>query len=134
MEEKQNNQNKENIEFYPCKTPVDEEGDILFNDNRQVLFYSNGLYDVVSTESYWEDCKQEFVWIPCKREEMIAGDIVYAKHDENETFDKPYRVCKIINNTQHVKVFDDKDISVSIDFDYGHYNYWYKLVRKKDLK
>ena len=129
----QNNENKEDIEFYACKTPVDEQGDILFNDNRQILFYSSGLYDVLSTESYNKDCRSEFVWIPCKREEMVAGDTAYGKLDENEAFDEPpYRVCKIINNIQHVKVFDDRDIMVG-DIYTDNFKDWYKLVRK-DLR
>ena len=132
-----NNQNNENKKYYNCETPVDEQGDIIFNENRQVLFYSSdsGLYDVLSTaeSSNLEDCKQEFLWIPCKREEMIAGDTAYGKLYENESFDEPYRVCKILNNTEHVKVFDDRDIMVG-DIHTDNCRYWYKLVRKDDLK
>ena len=42
--------NNPKVESYPCVTPVDEEGDIVFNNGLQILHVEDSVYAVTGTD------------------------------------------------------------------------------------
>lgn len=115
----------EKVEYYPCVTPVDEDGDIIFNGNQQVLSTSSDIWYVACNRE--DDSSDKFVWVPCKREDLKAGDTAYRKNFE-EGFDCLRSVCKILDTVNHVYCLKN-----SVKVRRGDYAFWYKLVRKDTL-
>lgn len=128
----------EDLEVYACNVDVNVAGDILFNDEKQVLsvnYRENEPFYEVSANN-GENCKDDFVFVKCEREDLEPGDTVYAKHSfEDYEFDALEHVLKILknesdNNLECVRVEDDGDIIVSYLLFSGSL---YKLVRKTDI-
>ena len=116
---------------YPCVTPVDEVGDILFNNNKQVLYVNDneGVYGVTGG-SHSDDYKKDFVWVPCKREDLKVGDTAYRTNDIDYGFSDEGLVCKILDEERYVYISDNEDIIV-LPYDY---KYWFKLVHKNEVE
>ena len=117
------------VESYPCVTPIDSSGDILFNGDKQSLYIDEGLYSVCSNPSGYQNCKDEFVWIPCKREDLEEGDTAFRTNKLNHVFSDLGIVCKILDTRKYIFVGRDEELNVAS----GNWNYWYKLVRKDSL-
>ena len=114
------------VEGDPCVTPVNCRGDILFNDNKQTLSIDRGLYNVSSYSVGYEDCKDQFVWIPCEREDLEEGDTAFRTNSLTPIFPDLGLVCKILDAKKDVSVSSDEDTYVMK----SSWDYWYKLIPK----
>ena len=126
---------KERREFFPCKTPIDENGNILFNNNKQILEIDNQeeVFNVFSNTLEYADHSNNFVWIPCRRARLKLGDTAYRTDDEYEDFTKPRRVCKILDNECYVFIHGFGEVG-QVVIDNEEYEYWYKLINKEELE
>ena len=120
------------LETYPVSenTPIGKDYSILLNANKQKLIIDCGLYSVVNSQTgYYEDHTKEYVWIPCRYDDLIPGAIAYRSEVDSLIFDKPSRACIIEKN----RYFYKSHVSDSVVGDTSMWGYWYKLVKKIDL-
>lgn len=118
------------VEYYPCVTPVDEDGNIWFNNNTQCLFIGmDDLWCVKSDGWGGDDCSKSFVWVPCKREDLKAGDTAYrTDHPEDVFFNNKTSVCKVLGEGKIVYISSN-----GVFVTESTLRLWHKLVRKDTL-
>jgi len=119
-------------ETYPCVTPVEARGQILFNHNKQLLNVNEkGLYTVegVRMLDHYVDYSKDFVWVACKREDLKVGDTAYRSDVADTQFSYTQQVCKILCAKTYVCMPHDESVIAINDLCYAS---WYKLVRKDE--
>lgn len=118
-------------ESYPCATPITsgtERNSIVFNNGKQALFVNKGIYGVDTTYGSFRNTAEDFVWIPCERNNLEVGDVAYRTDYKDHVFTDLQDVCVILDKKQFVYVS-----SQSIYIGGSNPMCWYKLVRKEDL-
>jgi len=113
------------LKSYKVETPVDPNGGILFNDNKQVLFESRGYYCVGVWPRGYTDGREEFEWLPCEYKDLKYGDVFYPADDPNPVsfIVKPHLYLGAEN-----AFTVGKNVCVAVLPEYAHY---YKLTRRK---
>ena len=123
--------NKTEVEYYDVVTPVNVNGNILFNNNNQYLSIFHGMYVVTPFMSAREDRSKYFVWVPCKAEDIKMGDTFYCTNDDDRDFSGNDLVRKALEDGagKYCYVADDEDIIVNSE----NWEYYYKLTKKPEL-
>ena len=123
--------NKPEVKYYDIVTPVDGDGDILFNSNKQLLCGVDGLYAVVPNKNGFKAQSKDFVWVPCKREDIKMGDTFYCTDLDNKDFSNKERVKKALKGEagKYCYLTGDEDIRVYSD----DWEYYYKLAKRSEL-
>jgi hypothetical protein len=120
-------------ESHPCVTPVDRNGDIIFNNNKQILTYDilNKTFQVFALYGDFDrNRNSSFEWVKVDRKDLKAGDTAYRtdfNHDKVDFTDIYYK-CKILDEQEHVFV----SVSGGVLVTNLPYKYWYKLVEVKE--
>jgi hypothetical protein len=119
------------VEYYDCVTPIDASGDILFNKHRQLLYINcvTKLYVVCSTCGMVSDSREDFVWVPCRREDLKPRDTAYRTDDLDYDFSCKRQMCKILDDSNYAFVEYNTDIII---YDCS-FEYWYKLVPRNKV-
>lgn len=95
------------IDIYQYKAEFDRyhvSGDRLyvgFNAEKQVLGFSNGVYEILENDNEYFD-KVQCKLIPCNREDFKAGDTAFA--DLSNDFEHSYNYCKIMDEVRVVYI------------------------------
>ena len=115
---------------YPVlgSTPVNGVGNILFNNNKQVLLTNRGSWDVYSYKEGYNSRHKDFMWVPIKREDLKTGDTAYRSEYEIPAFSDHYEICKILDTSSCVFA-----TNYSVSTGTASWSYWFKLVNKEEL-
>lgn len=103
---------------------------IAFNDEYQLLGFNSSTNQWIVSSELTDFSKASCKLIPCKREDLIAGDTAvfipkeFKDSFENHLFDTT-NYCKILDYQKYVYVIDDGGIETNFDND--AYS-WYKVV------
>lgn len=97
-----------------------------FNAEKQVLGFSNGVYEIIENNNKFFD-KVQCKLIPCNREDLKAGDTAFSSSLDNPllTIDKLYGYAKILDNGFIVHVSSDLDGIIVRSYPSDS---WYKVV------
>lgn len=127
VKDKKNNE----TEYYeiPDNINISYKGNILFNNQKQLLHYCDGNYEVLSYYRPVTDCSQNFVLVPVEREDLESENVAYCSNIEKPDFSVLYRYCLILNNEEHVYI--DKKNTVVSTF---RFNYWFKVVPRTEVE
>ncbi len=95
----------------------------------QCLYFAEGNWKVGFWGADYEAMTemQSSVLIPCKREELKAGDLAFRADAVGENPERLERYCIILDEKKHVFIEDDGRRIVINDYTW---NYWYKVVKK----
>jgi hypothetical protein len=115
----------------PDNIHLDCDGDILFNDKKQVLSSDEkgGLFNVYNASYGHDSYTKDFVLVPCKREDLKWGDTAYFSDDQYEFDDKEY-YGKVLDEDRMVYIGCDENVIID-DIDH---EYWYKIVKRSEVE
>ena len=98
---------------------------IPFNNSKQVLSFEDGVYHVMGTTSFTENThKLKCDLIPCRREDLNAGDTAFRSDSKDPDFKALGLYCIILNEREHVFASYSGHVIVSD----GPFKYWWKVV------
>lgn len=116
------------VEEYEVVTPVDEYGKVLFDDLTQRLCVNNnGKLYIDAFNHGFTDYRSRFVWVPCEREDLVAGDVAYATDNNNKDFSGRYLVKTMVSDNEYWRV---DNMQREIRKGDSGWLYWYKLTPK----
>lgn len=117
-------------EYYDVETPVSANGLILFNNCRQLLSMCHSVNSYTVYAGEFTDCRNDFVWVPTKREDLKPGDVAYHKGCHSEDFSDTSYVGIIIDNTKYCYHDTAGGVRVSL----APYPCWYKLTPRSEVE
>lgn len=125
--------NFDNTVYYDvfAKTPLSNEGNILFNERKQVLFIDRGYFAVYVVESGFDDFSSNFVWIECDRNQLEVGDVAYRTDLEFTEFNYLPQLCAILNEHKCVFIRNELERMGEVIVDDVKYEHWFKLIPRK---
>ena len=122
----------------PKQIKLDCWANIIFNNNKQLLYEQNGEFSV-NTADRIKSYTKEFILIPCDFEDLEVGDTAFReiKFSTEEDFKSIYFYCKILNGKQFVfindGVHDDGEIMRTTYINDTPYKQWYKVVKRGEV-
>ncbi len=102
---------KNSVEYYEVETPISEATTIIW-DNFQQTMYTTRQGGLV-VRAYCQplaDYRKNYVWVPCKREDLKAGDIGYGRDSSDEDFNVLRNVLAIVDEDEVYHIESDEDI------------------------
>ena len=119
---------EERYERVPDNIHFDPDGDLLFNDDKQVLYERHGEYGVWNAFSVSEE---ERFLVPCEHSELELGDVAYSlKSFRYKDALESYKV--ILKEDLYAYVSHATDVTVvSLQFNHGN---WYKVMTRQEIE
>ena len=124
----------------PEEIKLDKDGEIIFNDGKQLLFEENGEFTVYTIWSVWISKSNSFCLLPCEFEDLAVGDTAFReiKFSTEEDFKSIYFYCKILSGKRFVfindGVHDDGEIMRTTYINDTPYKQWYKVVKRGEVE
>jgi len=115
-------EDKEPIIYVPENIHFDNEMDLLFNDDKQILSVFGGNYQVSCYDYRNINTGKNHKLVKVKRSELKKGNLAYRGYFG---FSDLSGYCKIIDNNNHVYITDNSNAILS---DTPYFN-WYKVVK-----
>ena len=113
---------------YPVCTPVSSEGYILFNGCTQLLKEVSMSW-IVNTSLQRVNYKDNFVWVPTERKDLMAGDTAYHTNHDDKNFYTENHVNIILDDKTSVSPTQSNEVNIIK----MNYTYWYKLTKKENV-
>ena len=111
----------------PANIHLDCDKDILFNDDKQILFEDKGLSSVyVVYGGSPVNRSEDFKLVRCNREDLKVGDTAYKTAPKNPYISGLYDYCKILKDGRYAYIYNDKNAMVGDTI----WEYWFKVVDK----
>jgi hypothetical protein len=93
----------------------------IINGNT-ALFYNNEAWNAISYHNIIPSSPNQFKLVPCKREDLKAGDVAFRTSFDKPTFDNLSKYCIVLEDG--CQYWNKRECQ----FDDMSYNHWYKVV------
>ena len=121
----------------PKEIKLDCWGNIIFNNNKQLLYEENGEFSV-NTADRIKSYNKLFVMVPCDFEDLAVGDTFVKRYEDvivGEGIEVDFFVYKVLKNKRFCGTsLYDEGVSV---FSYDEYNPnldYFKVVKRSEVK